>query len=144
MSRRIALVTGALAFVAVALVVGRWLQADNVERAKVERLLEAQVEGNVEGMLRELEECDDACRDSAVVLSTKMRAPGAFEIVRYDSTTSHALRAATGPARVVWRVADGLPTVQCVTVRRTGDVLSGFRVTLRRLSAPIAREGACS
>ena len=37
--------TGVAAFVAVALVVGRWLQADNVERAKVERLLEAQVRG---------------------------------------------------------------------------------------------------
>jgi hypothetical protein len=142
-SRRIALVTGALAFVAIALVVGRWLQADNVERAKVLRLLEAQARGDAAGMAREVEPCDGTCQEAMVRLAGRMRVPGAVEIVRLDSPTSHAVREETGVSRVVWRAGDGLPTVQCVTVRRKGNALSGPRVTLTAVSAPIGREAGC-
>ena len=143
MSRRIALVAGALAFVAVALVVARWLQADNVERAKVERLLEAQARGDAAAMARELERCDTACRRKLAALSAATRESGGIEIVRYDSRTSHALGARTGPTRVVWQRRGILPTVQCVTVRRTGSALTGPRVTLTALSAPVARDAGC-
>ena len=69
--------------------------------------------------------------------------PGRLEIVRYDSTTAHALGAATGPTRVVWQLAGTLPTVQCVEIRRTGNALTGPGVTLLSLSAPIGREASC-
>jgi hypothetical protein len=36
-----------------------------------------------------------------------------------------------------------LPVVQCVEVRRTGNILSGIDVTLLSLSAPIANEADC-
>jgi hypothetical protein len=142
-SRRVALVTGALAFVAIALVVGRWLQADNVERAKVQRLLEAQGRGDGAAMARELEPCDAACREAVAGLAGRLRAPGEVEIVRLDSATAHALTEQTGTTRVVWRAGDGLPTVQCVTVRRKGNALAGPRVTLTAVSAPIGREAGC-
>ena len=143
MSRRIALVAGALAFVAIALVVGRWLQADNVERGKVERLLAAQARGDADAMTAEMGGCDPACRARAERLSRRMRRAGEVEIVRYDSETAHALGEQTGTARVVWRAGEGLPIVQCVRVRRTGSMLGGPGVRLVGLSAPIGREASC-
>jgi hypothetical protein len=142
-SRRIAVVAGALAFVAVALVVARWLQADNAERAKVQRLLEAQARGDAAAMARELERCDATCRGRMAALSASIRGSGDIEIVRYDSRTSHALGSQTGPTRVVWQRRGILPTVQCVTVRRRGGALTGPRVTLTALSAPVARDAGC-
>lgn len=127
-----------------ALVVGRWLQADNAERAKVERLLRAQSEGDGAAMAAELRGCTAACRRAVDRLAFELRRDGVLEIVRYDSVTSHALRSERGPTRVVWQIRGRtLPTVQCVDVRRTGSALAGPRVTLLGLSAPIGRERSC-
>ncbi len=141
--RRLLLAAAAVAFLAVAFLVARWLSADNAERAKVERLLAAQGRGDGAAMARELDRCDAGCRARLDDLATRLGRPGDLEIVRLDSQTARALGAASGPTRVVWRIAPGLPTVQCVGVERKGSALTGPRVTLRALSAPIAREGAC-
>lgn len=143
MTRKVVWVTGALAFVAIAIVVARWLQTDGVERDRVVRLLEAQARGDAGAMARLLDGCDTACRTQMGRLAARLGRRGRLEIVRYDSQTLHALTSTTGSVRVVWRLADGLPTVQCVTVRRQGDAVTGPRVSLLALSAPIAREGAC-
>jgi hypothetical protein len=94
-------------------------------------------------MAGHLERCDDACRDDLARLAARLQADGQIEIVRYDSRTSHALGPQTAPTRVVWTAPGTLPTVQCVLVRRTGTALSGPRVTLLRLSAPIGRQDTC-
>ncbi len=143
MTRRIAVVAGALAFVAVALVVARWLQADNAERAKVERLLEAQASGDPRAMAAELDACDPACATDLTRLAERLARPGDLEIVRYDSQTAHALGADRGPTRVVWQLPGTLPTVQCIDVKRTGTAVTGPGVTLLSLSAPIGREASC-
>ncbi len=148
MTRRIAVVAAAVVFVAVAIVVARWLQADNAERAKVERLLAAQGRGDAAAMARELDGCEATCRARLARLADRLARPGdELEIIRYDSRTARALGAESGPTRVVWQLGRSgsgtLPTVQCVTVRRTGSALTGPRVTLRALGEPIAREGAC-
>ena len=145
--RRLALAAGVLLFLAVAVVVARWLQADNAERAKVERLLRAQGRGDGAAMARELATCTRDCRARMDRLAARLRRPGELEIVRYDSSTAHALGAQTGPTRVVWQLgragSGSLPTVQCVLVQRTGSALTGPRVRLRDLGAPIARQGGC-
>ena len=143
MIRRIALVAGAAAFVVVSLLVARWLLADGAERSEVEALLRAQARGDVAGMARRLEGCDEPCRSGLGRLATRLRSDGDLEIVRYDSRTSHATGPETAPTRVVWTAPGILPTVQCVVVRRTGTALSGPRVTLLRLSAPIGRQDPC-
>ena len=67
-----------------------------------------------------------------------------MKILAYDSKTAYTLGAAEGLTRVAWTVIDnGLPVVQCVDVRRGGNVLTGRTVTLRRLSAPIGRQSPC-
>ena len=143
MGRRLLIVLGVLAFLAVSGLVARWLAADGDERARIERLLEAQGREDVGAMAGELAHCDAACRARLEEIADRVARPGALEIVRYDSRTARALGPETAPTRVVWQLPGSLTTVQCVLVRRTGTFLSGPRVTLLRLSAPIAREGAC-
>jgi hypothetical protein len=144
--RRVAVAVAVLAFVAVSAVVARWLQADSAERTKVQRLLAAQGRGDGAAMARALGRCDPACARRMAVLAARLRHPGALEIVRYDSKTAHALGSRTAMTRVVWQVGGPdptLPTVQCIRVRRTGNALTGPRVTLLGLSAPIGREAGC-
>jgi hypothetical protein len=141
--RRVAIAAAVVAFLAVSLVVARWLQADNAERAKVERLLQAQGRGDASAMAAELTDCDAACRTGLERLAARLARPGELEIVRYDSGTAHALGGATGPTRVVWQLPGTLPTVQCIGVRRTGTAVTGPGVTLLSLSAPIEREASC-
>jgi hypothetical protein len=141
--RRLAIAAAVVVFVAVSAVVARWLVADGTERTRVERLLTAQVRGDSTAMAREVAGCDATCRAELDRLAAKLRGPGELEIVRYDSPTARALGAETAPTRVVWRRPPGLPTVQCISVRRTGNVLTGPRVRLLALSAPIAREAPC-
>ena len=141
--RRVAIALAVVAFLVVSAFVARWLQADNAERAKVERLLAAQGRGDAEAMAAELGRCDPGCRTGLERLATRLRDGGEIEIVRYDSQTAHALSAQTGPTRVVWQRPGLLPTVQCVSVRRTGTAVTGPGVTLLSLSAPIGREASC-
>jgi len=144
MGRRLLIVLGVAAFLAVSALVARWLSADGAERAQVERLLFAQARGDVDAMAQELDGCDAACRTRLRALTDRLARRGALRIVRYDSKTARALGDDRGPTRVVWQLPGGLPTVQCVMVRRSGGPISGFDVDLERLSAPIAREGACA
>lgn len=131
-------------FGAISFLVARWLATDGTERAKVERLLEAQGRGDIDAMAREIDGCDAGCYDRLGRLARRLRKPGEkLRIARYDSDTSKALGHAEGFTRVVWFLGEDLPTVQCVQVRRRGDPLTGPTVTLLRLSAPIGREAPC-
>lgn len=145
MRRLVAIVVTAAVFVAIAVVLARWLSAENAERDRVVDLLQAQARGDERAMLDLIDGClaRPACVGIVRANARSLRGPGKVEIVAYDSETSHALGAARGPTRVVWRTPDRLPTVQCVEVRRTGNVLSGPSVTVTGLSEPIDREAAC-
>ena len=144
MRRRWAAILGIALFGAASFLVARWLSTDGVERGKVERLLEAQGRGDADAMAREIDRCYSACQHRLARMAARLKQPGEdLRIARYDSHTSHALGAETGPTRVVWFLGDGLPTVQCVQVRRKGNALTGPTVTLLRLSAPIGREAPC-
>ena len=142
--RTVAALLAVTLFGAISFLVARWLSTDGVERAKVERLLEAQVRGDVDEMAREIAGCFARCQDRLARLAERLEQPGEeLRIARYDSETSRALGEETGATRVVWFAGDGLPTVQCVAVRRRGNPLTGPTVTLLRLSAPIGREAPC-
>jgi hypothetical protein len=142
--RNVAILIGIVLFGGVSFVIARWLSTDGRERAKVERLLEAQARGDVDAMAREIDDCFAACRQRLGLLAARLRKPGGdLRIARYDSDTSKALGDETGQTRVVWFVGDDLPTVQCVMVSREGTPLTGATVTLLRLSAPIGREAPC-
>jgi len=132
---------GVVAFLAVSVLLARFLQADNVERSRIEALLAAQARGDA----REMERLVGRCAGGCAALAGRLRGRGVtdVEVVRLDSQTARTFGERTAPTRVVWQLRGGLTTVQCVTVQRTGSVIAGRRVTLRALSAPIGREASC-
>jgi hypothetical protein len=144
--RRVLLIgVGVAVFLAISVVLARWLSVENTERDKVVKLLDAQAKGDVASMLGQIDGCakDPACVRTVRANASRLKDPGKVDIVAYESATSHALGAKTGPTRVVWKTPSRLTTVQCVEIRRTGNVLSGPSVTVTGLSEPIDREAAC-
>ncbi|HEX6389829.1 MAG TPA: hypothetical protein VFZ89_10285 [Solirubrobacteraceae bacterium] len=120
--RRRWVVVGILAFLVVSFELARFLSAASDERDRVYDLL--------------VEQTRSAPRFASV------REP---KILKYDSKTAYSLGTKTARARVAWADVDrdSLPVVQCVTVKRTWNFLTGASVTLGRLSAPIGNEAAC-
>ena len=146
MSRRrlVLLAAGALAFLAVALLLARYLTTENRERDAVYALLRDQARGDASAMLARLDGCQARCRADVEANARRLARPGQVKILAYQSSTSYALGAAEGPTRVAWTIVDRqLPVVQCVQVQRTGNVLAGRGINLRRLSVPIDRLASC-
>ena len=146
MSRRTKLLiaVGIVLFLGVSLVLARYLSTENRERDAVYALLRDQARGDVRGMLSRLDGCDARCRATAAANARRLKRPGAVKILAYSSSTAYALGGARGPTRVAWTIVDRqLPVVQCVDVQRTGSVLTGRAINLRRLSAPIESTGSC-
>jgi hypothetical protein len=137
---------GVLVFVAVSLLLARYLNTEGQERGAVFALLQAQARGDAPAMIARLDGCaaDPPCAATARSNARRLRRPGEVKILAYDSKTAYALGSAHGPTRVAWTVIDrGLPVVQCVDVERAGTVLAGRAIRLRRLSPPIDRQGTC-
>ena len=134
-----------LLFIAISVVLARWLSLENVERDDVLAALQAQARGDVAAVLAQLHGCraDPSCAATVTADAQRLRGPGDLKILAYDSHTSYALTSATGKTRVAWKLSGRLPVVQCVLVRRTGNALTGLSVTLRALSAPIPLQADC-
>ena len=143
MKRPLPIVVAVVALLGISFFVARWLNNDTVERAKVTNLLEDQIRGDATAMLRRLEGCDDACAAVVRLNAERLRAEGELKIALYQSQTAHALTSRTRFTRVVWFTPGRLTTVQCVLVRRDGNVFAGTTVSLLRVTAPIGRESSC-
>ncbi len=146
MSRRVKLYIGlgVAAFLAVSFLLARYLSTENNERDAVYALLQDQARGDVKAMLGRLTACDARCHAAVVSDARRLARPGTVKILAYTSSTSYALAGAEGPTRVAWTIINRqLPVVQCVEVKRTGNVLTGRAISLRRLSVPIDRQGTC-
>jgi beta-lactamase class A len=142
--RLVLFAAGALAFLAVALLLARYLTTENRERDAVYALLRDQARGDAAAMLARLDGCQARCRAEVEANARRLARPGQVKILAYQSSTSYALGAADGPTRVAWTIVDRqLPVVQCVQVQRTGNVLAGRGINLRRLSVPIDRLASC-
>lgn len=140
------IILGVLVFLGFSFVIARWINNDTLERTEVVELLRAQTRGDADGMLRHLEGCTEpACvavvRDNA----RRLRRDAELKVALYQSQTAHALGARTKFTRVVWfpEGREAETTVQCVLVRRQGNVLAGMTVSLLRVTAPIGRESSC-
>jgi hypothetical protein len=148
-SRRVIIplvLVGVVAFLAVSFELARYLNTESQERGAIFALLQAQARGDTSGMVDRIDGCtrDPRCQATAARNAEKLKRPGEVKILAYDSKTAYALGGAEGPTRVAWTIVDrGLPVVQCVDVQRTGTVLAGRAIRLRRLSLPIDRQGTC-
>jgi tRNA A37 N6-isopentenylltransferase MiaA len=135
---------GAIVFLAISFLLARYLTTENRERDAVYALLRDQARGDARAMLEQLSACDARCRANVEADARRLKRAGEVKILAYSSSTSYALGHDEGPTRVAWTIVDRqLPVVQCVQVERTGNVLTGTTINLRRLSVPIDRQGTC-
>ena len=135
---------GAIVFLAISFLLARYLSTENRERDAVYALLRDQARGDAQAMLGRLDGCDARCRANVEADARRLKRAGDVKILAYGSSTSYALGHAEGPTRVAWTIVNKqLPVVQCVQVERTGNVLAGATINLRRLSVPIDRQGTC-
>jgi hypothetical protein len=143
--RLVVLALAVVGFLAISLGLARVLSANNAERDAIERLLTAQARGDAATMIARIDDCATRarCRARARANAARLRSTGALQIVRLDPSTSFSLGGTEGTARVVWRTPDRTTVVQCVRVRRGGDVLRGLKIVLRSLSRPIPRTTSC-
>jgi hypothetical protein len=143
--RRLPLILlGVVVFLAISLVLARWLSTENSERDAIYQVLVAQARGDAGAMRARLTGCDARCAVVVTADARRLKRPGAPRILRLDSPTAYALGTASGTTRVAWTIVDRqLPVVQCVRVRRAGNALTGRRVQLLSISPPIGGEKAC-
>jgi hypothetical protein len=143
--RILLLVLAAVAFLVISAGLARVLSANGAERTAIEDVLKAQARGDAAGIVSRIEGCsaNPACVATARANAAALRSRGALQIVRLDASTSFSLGGTSGVARVVWATPSRLTVVQCVAVRRGGNVVSGLSVELRSLSRPIGRESDC-
>jgi hypothetical protein len=132
-------------FVAISALLARFLSVENDERDKDLALLQAQARGDAAGMIAQLSGCgrSSVCVTVVRANARSLQRSGAVKILSLKSSTAYALTGATGKTRIAWTVIGRLPVVQCIEVRRTGNPISGIRVKLLTLSAPIPNEADC-
>jgi hypothetical protein len=134
-------------FVAISLLLARFLEVENTERDADLALIQAQARGDVASMIAQLSGCgrQPACVATARTNASnpRLRRAGAVKILSLKSSTSYSPTGATGKTRLAWTVIGKLPVVQCIEVRRSGNLFKGESVVLLSLSAPIPNEADC-
>jgi hypothetical protein len=145
LKRIVLIVVGVLLFLAISGALARFLSVENVERDNEGALLHAQLRGDVNAMLDELSGCRERASCVAIVRAnaSRLRGPGEAKILSLKSPTAYSLTGAAGTTRLAWTVIGHSPVVQCVAVRRTGNALTGIKIELLSLSAPISNSGDC-
>jgi len=136
-----------LLFLAISGLLARFLSVENTERDDDLALIQAQARGDVAAMLSQLDGCSrrPACVATvrANASNPRLRRAGAVKILSLKSSTAYSPTGGSGQTRLAWTVIGKLPVVQCIEVRRSGDVLRGISITLLSLSAPIPNEADC-
>jgi hypothetical protein len=140
----IPVVFGVFVFVGISLLLARGLTGAGTERAEVLDLMRAQARGDAAAVLARLPACrrEPACAEATRARVTRLRRPGAVQVLTYTPSARLALTRKTGTGRVAWRAGTSRPVVQCVRVRREGP-MTGGAVELLSLSDPIDGEASC-
>jgi hypothetical protein len=141
----IAIVIAVILFVVISALLARAFSADGAERSAVTSLVKAEARGDANGIIDRIEGCrtSRACRSRAAYDAHRLRHPGAISILQIQPSTGFSLTSTLGYARVAWNVGGSLPIVQCVKVRRAGDVLRGLRIELLWLTVKLRGDASC-
>lgn len=136
---------GVVAFLFVSALLARALSVDGAEQSAITAVLRAEARGDALGIASRIRDCDrnPACRARATANAAALRDSGSVSVIKLDQSSGFSLGSTLGTARVAWRIGGGLPIVQCVRVRRAGNVLSGLRVELLEISRRIPSDRAC-
>jgi len=136
---------GIVLFLALSALLARYLAVENTERDDVLVVLRAEAAGDASGAIERISACatHPGCVAQATQNAANLRRQGSVKILSLKSHTAYSLTSDTAPTRVAWTVIGRLPVVQCVSVKRTGNFLTGLSVDLISVSKPISNEGDC-
>jgi hypothetical protein len=145
-ARRIALIVLAVTiFLVVSALLARAFSVPNAEQAAVTDLIAAEARGDAAAMLADIRGCaaSPRCRGAVQEQASRLRHGGEVQVASYNASAGFSLAGTTGIARIAWTAGGSLPVVQCVEVRRTGNLLSGQRIELLALSPRISGGANC-
>jgi hypothetical protein len=132
-------------FLVVSALLARAFTVDGAERSAVTELVRAQARGDRSGMASRITGCNAraACQTRVAQNADALKLPGNVAILQLTPSTGFSLGGSVGSARVAWKVPSSRPIVQCVRVRRAGDVLQGIRVQLLAITPRLRSDSTC-
>lgn len=136
---------GVVLFLVISAVLARAFSVAGAEQAAITSLVQAEARGDSSAMVGEILGCgrSAACRQRVSEDAAKLSQPGHVTILELNQSAGFSLTSTVGTARVAWRAGNALPVVQCVRVRRAGNVLSGLSVELLKVSVRIKTSADC-
>lgn len=139
------IVAAVIVFLALSALLARGLSAGGAEDSAITDLVKAEARGDAGGVVRSIDGCRDttACRARAAANAQALARSGTVSIIQIQPSAGFSLTSTLGTARVVWLAGSSLPRVQCVRVRRAGNLLQGFTVKLLQVSVRIKSDHAC-
>lgn len=148
MRRRVTLVAlalGIMVFLLISAVLARAFSVEGAERSAITLLVKDEAAGNQAAMVASIKGCASsaACRTRVTQDATALRRSGSVSILQLLPSAGFSLTSTVGTARVAWTAGSSLPIVQCVRVRRAGNVLTGLQVELLKLSRRISSGSDC-
>ena len=134
-----------IVFLVLSALLARGLSVGGAEDSAITDVVKAEARGNVGGVVALIDGCRGtaACRQRAALNARALKRPGTVSIIQIQPSAGFSLTSTEGTARVAWLVGSSLPRVQCVRVRRAGNLLQGFTVHLLRVSVRIKSDHAC-
>jgi hypothetical protein len=136
--RRLWIALAVIVFLAISGELARWLSLENIERQDITALLVAEAHGDRRAILAHLHDCTPVCQANVRFDAAHLKASGHVLILAYQSPTAYSLTSASGLTRVAWKTSSEVfPVVQCVTVDRRGNAISGLHIRLLRVSRPL-------
>lgn len=135
----------AAVFIAITVLLARAFTVEGAERSAIEGLLRAQARGDAKAMVDQINGCrqDPRCQVRAREDAAALKRTGKLAILELNPSAGFSLGSTTGTARVAWRAGDSLPVVQCVRVRRAGNLIKGLHVELLKISRRINTSSDC-
>ena len=139
------IVLGLALFLVISALLARVLSIDGAEQAAITSLVLAVARGDARSVIAQIKGCSGsaACTQRATVDALKLTRPGKVILLELNQSAGFSLTSTLGTARVAWRAGSALPIVQCVKVRRAGNVFSGLHVELLEVSARIHTDADC-
>jgi hypothetical protein len=141
----LAIAAAIVLFLIISALLARVFSANSAEQAAITSLVTAEAHGDVTAILGDISGCriSPACRARAASNASHLKLPGSISIAQLNPSTSFSVAGSEGTARVAWAAGESHPVVQCVRVRRTGNVLSGLHVELLAVTGRLAGDAVC-
>jgi hypothetical protein len=143
--RLLLIALGVIVFLALSGLLARALSVDGAERAAITQLVREEARGNPRAMAALILGCphDPACRARVQQDAATLKRPGHVSILEINPSAGFSLSSTLGTARVAWKTGTSRSIVQCVRVRRAGNVISGLSIQLLAISRRIDSGSIC-